>query len=234
MVVERLDWDSDFFNFNVGKVACSDDESFDAEAFLNSNRSFKLVYVFSKTKIDHGLLKLVDDKVVLGRSLDTNQSNKNVDDIIIKPFEARIHSSNEIKKLALESGEFSRFNIDVNFKSNEYERLYTEWIEQSINKKIAFEVLVAANKNETILGFITLNKKSDTLADIGLLAVSAASRGKGIAGKLLQHSFEIVERLGFKSIQVVTQFNNQPAMRLYQNAGFEIKERTFVYHYWNL
>lgn len=233
MNIETLDWDSDFFRFKVGKLVCNSTDDFDFDAFRIAAELYKIVYVFSKNKIVDHSLKLVDEKVVLERKIELERLQE-ITEFTIDSFSDGIHNFEEIRQLALESGVYSRFNVDQNFNNEEFEKLYTSWIEQSIQKKIAFDVLVATKWNNIIVGFMTLNKKSEILADIGLVAVSASERGKGIASQLLHNSFQKLKLLGYEKVQVVTQFENIPAMNLYQNAGFEIKERTFIYHYWNL
>ena len=233
MNIETLDWDSDFFRFKVGKLVCNSSEDFDFDAFKIGAEQYKIVYVFSKHSLTHHSLKLVDEKVVLEKQIDF-QHFQEMPEYTIDSFREDSHNFEEIRQLALESGVYSRFNVDQNFNKKEFEKLYTSWIKQSIQKKIAFDVLVATKWNNVIVGFMTLNKKSKILADIGLVAVSASERGKGIASQLLHNSFQKLKLLGYEKVQVVTQFENIPAMNLYQNAGFEIKERTFIYHYWNL
>lgn len=234
MVVERLAWDSDFFGYEVGKIDLKKHISLDFQEFLDSASKFKLVYIFSKYSINYDLINRVDEKIIFEKTIDFQIEENNNKGIEVQSFNENDHSLLEIKKLALESGIYSRFYLDKNFKQNEFEKLYISWIEQSINKKIAFDVIVATDNNKTILGFITLNKKNENIAEIGLVAVSEASRGKGIAKKLLNYSFKKAKKLGFETIQVVTQNENIPAMKLYESVGFEIKEKTFVYHYWNI
>ncbi len=234
MIVERLTWDSDFFGYEIGKIDLKNNMSLDYEEFLKSASKFKLVYIFCKTTIDFDHFDKVDEKIILDKNVGFEFEDKNNNGIKIQSFNENDHSLVEIKKLALESGIYSRFYLDKNFKQKEFEKLYISWIEQSINKKIAFDVIVATDVDNTILGFITLNKKNENIAEIGLVAVSEASRGKGIARKLLNYSFKKTKKLGFETIQVVTQNENIPAMKLYESVGFEIKEKTFVYHYWNI
>jgi len=234
MIVEKLDWDSSFFGYEVGNIILTEDYLFDKTDFIRSTSKFKLVYLFSKKLIDFDSISLVDDKIVLSRDLSYFEINEKRNTVVIQTFNSKIHSVEEIQKLSLESGIYSRFYLDKNFKDNEYEKLYLSWINQSIGGRLAFAVLVAVNENKTILGFITINKKKEFIAEIGLIAVSNESRGKGVAKNLLKKSFEVVNELGYKKIQVVTQKNNLPAMNLYKSEGFKIIERTYVYHYWNL
>lgn len=234
MKLERLDWDSTFFNYNVGRIIVNENQSINLSEFLLDSKKYKLVYIFSKLSLHNELFKLVDEKVVLHQELSSNSCDLPSDFFTIKSFDKLIHNRQELEKLALESGIYSRFNIDKNFKSGEYNKLYLKWIALSIEEKLAFDIIIATDKNETIVGFVTLNKKSETLVDIGLVAVSDGFRGKGIGKSLMNYALNKSFELGYKEIQVVTQITNINAMKLYESVGFNIKEKTFVYHYWNL
>lgn len=234
MKLERLDWDSTFFNYNVGRIIVNENQSINLSEFLLDSKKYKLVYIFSKLSLHNELFKLVDEKVVLHQELSSNSCDLPSDFFTIKSFDKLIHNRQELEKLALESGIYSRFNIDKNFKSGEYNKLYLKWIALSIEEKLAFDIIIATDKNETIVGFVTLNKKSENLVDIGLVAVSDGFRGKGIGKSLMNYALNKSFELGYKEIQVVTQITNINAMKLYESVGFNIKEKTFVYHYWNL
>lgn len=234
MKLERLDWDSTFFNYNIGSVVVNENQSLAISDFLLNSEDYTLVYIFSKLSLPNELYKLVDEKVVLHQELSQMNFDLSSDFFTIHSFDKSTHNQQELEKLALESGKYSRFNVDENFKSGEFKKLYLEWIALSIEGKLAFDILIALDKNESIIGFVTLNEKSDNLVDIGLVAVSDGYRGKGIGKKLLHYALKKSYELGYKEIQVVTQLNNISAMKLYESVGFSIKEKTFVYHYWNL
>jgi dTDP-4-amino-4,6-dideoxy-D-galactose acyltransferase len=230
MTIKRLDWDSEFFGYEVGKLELDIIENFNLESFYQESKKFKLVYVFSIDFLDFKGFNLVDKKVTLYQEINTKViANNNM----IESFDIKIHNYQQLKELAIESGMYSRFNIDKNFKNNEFLKLYNRWIENSVNNIAAFDVIVALNDNN-IVGFITLNKKNEKLSDIGLLAVAKESRGLGIGKGIINESIIRSKNAGFKGIQVVTQLDNLAALSLYRSANFEIKEITNIYHFWNL
>jgi ribosomal protein S18 acetylase RimI-like enzyme len=69
---------------------------------------------------------------------------------------------------------------------------------------------------------------------IGLIAVDEAARGKGIGSVLLNWVFNYATLHGFKQVNVVTQAANTGALNFYEQHGFEIISRTFLYHVWKL
>src|SRR5690606_2664394 len=131
-----------------------------------------------------------------------------------------------------QSGEFSRFKVDNNFSNNEYEKLYSEWLIGSINKRLATDIIVKRLDGK-IVGFVTLTKKNVELADIGLVAVDSSYRGKGIGKELIFQVISLAKSQGYKKIQVVTQLDNRPANNLYKKCGFKKFSLTFIYHIWN-
>jgi dTDP-4-amino-4,6-dideoxy-D-galactose acyltransferase len=227
--ITSLDWDSEFFGYKVGKIEVTNQSDFNLEDFFLKSKEFKLVYVFSKEDINIENFKLVDRKVVLIQNI---SSEFIYEDTSIESFDVNVHDYNQLKELALESGIYSRFFVDENFVCNEYFNLYNRWIDNSVIEKMCFDVLVAINNNK-IVGFTTLLKKSDSLTDIGLVAVSKESRGLGIGKRLMNESIIRSKKGGFKEIQVITQLDNIAAINLYKSVNFKIKEITNIYHLWN-
>ena len=132
--------------------------------------------------------------------------------------------------LALESGKYSRFKTDPNFQQNEFERLYLKWIAVSLENSLDIPVYITS---EELMGFTTLQKKNNELADISLVAVDPSAQGKGIGHILIQHTIHKASELGFAKIQVVTQADNEAACHLYKKNNFLLTEHTYIYHYWN-
>jgi dTDP-4-amino-4,6-dideoxy-D-galactose acyltransferase len=231
-MIKQLKWDTKFFGYKIGQISISDNQSFSPLMLEKSVNDYKLVYVLSPGKIDMNGLKLVDKKVIFQQKTSIKDNlNKNVSSKI-ESFNEGVHDYESLKKLALSSGINSRFKIDKNFKNNEYTKLYNQWINNAVYKDKALDILTYREKE--ILGFTTIEKKSKYLAVIGLVAVSEQERGKGIASKLIESSINRAFELGFETIQVATQFENIPAMRLYEKCDFKIKDITYIYHYWNL
>ncbi len=230
MNVESLTWDSSFFGYNVGKIILTD-LCIDTNLLQKKAVGFQLIYLFSPVRIIEFENYLVDEKILL----EMNCTNDHIENetFQLELFDPNKHDFNALRNLAISSGEYSRFKIDSNFKNNEFVELYSRWITQSVEGKSAFEVVVATNQDDEILGFITLVKK-EKLLEIGLIAVAEKARGKGIAKLLLNYTNEKAMSLNISKIQVTTQGKNIPAMHLYQSFGFKIKNITYIYHYWNI
>lgn len=224
--IEKLEWDSNLFGYKVGRLY---DEHFRSQDFSE----FKLVYLYSDKEIKELERNLVDKKTTFIYQMSECQiSDGQSSNILIQPYEELIHNYDELLTLTYESGIYSRFFVDKNFQNNEFKKLYKIWIDNAIKKINALDVFVAVEE-KTILGFVTLERKTPEIAAIGLIAVSSRTRGKKIATNLIQHIKKIVKENNFKQIQVVTQLDNSPAVKLYESNGFKLNEVKYIYHIWN-
>lgn len=223
--IEFLEWDSGFFQKKIGKVILGNEDKFEDFQI----REYDLVYVFSENdKLNY---PLVDKKVVLEFE-SIKSSEMSFDANCANFYDSEKNQYYELLSLALQSGSFSRFNIDKNFRNNEYEKLYTAWIDKSISKELSTDILIKEIDSK-IGGFLTMASKTNKVAEIGLLAVDDKLRGKGIASDLLSTAIAYAKFSGFEKMQVTTQADNIPAMNLYLKSGFKILSTTFIYHIWN-
>lgn len=232
---KHLDWDSQFFNY---KVALLDSEKVHSETEVEGclkelkKMRYKLAYIFIPLQ-NKELNEIVKQQ---GGLLVDTKTTYATSSIIGEEVSANIISflGNEPVKdllnLAIESGIYSRFSKDKNFKNNEFWRLYTEWITNSVSRKMADEVLVY-NENNKISGFVTL-KANGSNGKIGLIAVSATLRGKGIGRELMKASHNWYLSKELTTATVVTQGENKPACKLYEKCGYHISEVQNVYHFW--
>lgn len=132
--------------------------------------------------------------------------------------------------LAIQSGVFSRFNIDKMIGRDKFEELYRIWIIKSVNREIANEVIVY-NHNDDIAGYLTIGEKNNR-ADLGMGAVDSKYRGKGIGRILFENAEKYAFDQGYEDIQIVTQGDNIPACKLYEKLGYSIESKEYFYHIW--
>ena len=229
MLIKTVRWDSTFFKQRIGRISTG---NFDLKIFEKEKKRFELIYIecssntpvniewpFSNTLFE-------DRKLIYSKQINSNAILASE----IKIYPDKIPCKSLIK-LALQSGEFSRFKNDKNFKKNSYEHLYTKWIQNSTNKKLAFSVLVFGDlKNPE--GFITLQKDGNA-AHVGLFAVGHHTRSRGIGKKLMAAAEYYAQKHNFDTLNVTTQADNKLACKLYEKCGFTIQSSINTYHYWN-
>lgn len=228
-----LNWDSAFFNLSIAKIEIKElKKNVDRLNNVIASNNIDLIYCFvdslegAPKEIEKLIAnaKWVDGKMIYTKTIQKKKKNQSA---FIEPV---TKISEQLYDLAIQAGKYSRFNIDKNFKSHHYEKLYREWIEQSLNKNIADKVFVYKNMNEE-LGIITIGKK-DNCAFIGLLAVDKLARNKGIATALLNCAEQYAAHENLKELQVVTQQQNLPACKLYEKNNFNAISLVNIFHIW--
>lgn len=230
MKVERLAWDSDFFGLRIGRVFVSTEEEGVALASLRKNlkEDYDLLYLFTS----HGMrfpddkVKLVDEKVVYCLSkVISSEANPNVE-----LWDGNKGVTDELLYLALISGKYSRFKLDERLPSGSYERLYSRWIERSVNHVIATEVFCYMVNNMP-RGLVTLDRKNG-VGTIGLVAIHEDFQYQGIGAAMMRHVIRFAQKHDCGKLSVTTQLENVSACKLYEKVGFQVESVTDVWHWW--
>ena len=229
MLIKTVKWDSAFFGIKIGRVETA---NFALSSFEKEKNKFDLIYIheFDENNQHHLALKAFtqfeDKKIIYTKKISKNPL---LDDEI-SSYDNKI-ANKKLINLALLSGAYSRFRLDTNFKKKSYEHLYTKWIENSVNKKMAFCVLIFGDEKKPD-GFITIQKK-ENVAQIGLFAVNDDARNKGIGKKLLAAAEYFAQKHNFDTLNITTQASNKPACMLYEKCGFTVQSSINTFHYWN-
>jgi len=222
-MVAKLNWDSDFFNISIGELIQTNEAAFESD-------SFDLVYVKINNSIpvfSSGFENTFSEtKVIFHKKLG---SKSPIDRAIISLFSSQ-YSVNDLYELAYESGKFSRFKLDPRFGEPNFRKLYKAWVDNSINKSIADDVLVY-KELDRIIGFVTYKIKGNA-ATIGLIAVSSDFQGKGIGKKLVESVQNAILDKDRTALQIPTQLENTSACLFYEKLGYKIIETTFLTHFW--
>lgn len=230
MEVRKLDWDSTFFGLSIGRADVLSDEN--AETLANQSDALKaqfdLVYVFAS----HGLgfhsynANLADEKVVyvLPEGVQGEYNNN----IIV--WDGNQGVTEDLLHLALVSGKYSRFKLDKAFPQGSYERLYTRWIEQSVNHAMATEVFCYMIDGVP-KGLVTLDIKTD-VGGIGLVAIHEDCHKRGIGTTMMRHVVHYARQQRCAKLSVATQLSNVPACKLYEKNGFVKESVTDIWHWW--
>ena len=231
---EILSWDSALFQFKVCQIYDLPQNDEGLTSFMHEifKEDITLCYYPSLTKIALPIelseffdINLIDRKTTYSKPL----ANKTLPNFNIQPYKEN-YPEQKLFDLAIQSGIYSRFNVDEKIPNSKFEELYKLWITNSVNKDIAKEVLVYYKQDE-LAGFVTLGEKNNR-ADIGIIAVDEKFRGKGIARALINEAENWFIDNGYQNIQVVTQELNIPACKLYERCGYEKETQEYFYHFW--
>jgi dTDP-4-amino-4,6-dideoxy-D-galactose acyltransferase len=235
---QTLEWDSNFFGFNVAKVIVTDVERVSLRETLDDLRlnRYRLVVLHVPVNIkdisdivakNGG--NLVDTKVTYAKNIVSRAAVKDEFPYVAK-FYSEQEPSSDLVSLALQSSCYSRFRRDPIFPSPLCDKLYTRWIERSVKKEIASQVLVVEKENH-LLGMVTMAER-DGYGDIGLLATMVNVRGKGIGRLLLSSAEAYFLSQGLARVKVVTQEINKAACNLYRLNGYSVENVENVFHFW--
>jgi dTDP-4-amino-4,6-dideoxy-D-galactose acyltransferase len=231
-----LNWDTEKFGYRIASVHADSLSKPDLNLLIENLKkdNYKLVYFFARPDDEvsnNSLLSipasLVDEKVTFGTYIDLGNRFDHSSSIL--PYKLE-YTSDRLRNLALQSGIYSRFKLDPRFIKNEYEILYSEWIDKSVKKVIADQTLIYY-KEEEEKGLITLKLKKLT-GSIGLVAVDESERGNSVGKELMKAAFNSFVNHGISNVEVVTQKANMAACRFYEAMGFTVRNIENVYHLW--
>ena len=225
----QLPWDSSFFGFRIAKVEVFGQD--DIQSLLAREDSLKkqydLVYIFAEPGLvwPVGKMLLVDKKAVF--TMDAISQSDKSGNVRRWPL---LYTTDELIQLAMTSGKYSRFKLDGHFAQGSFERLYTHWIEQSVNHTIATDVF-SYFEEDLPIGLVTLNFDKEN-SQIGLVAVNEKYQQKGIGLSMMRFVIDYSYQKQGNHLSVVTQLDNVAACRLYQKCGFSLISVTEVRHWW--
>ena len=236
MNYEILEWDSQFFGFTVACLQITSIKEIELKKLIKelTKKKIELLYIFCNSRLDDSIAeclggRLVDIKVTYVNNLQDSKLNISNFESFAIPFNESM-SYDCLEKLAISSGEYSRFATDPNFPRSKFVAMYKTWIRRSVLGEIAKEVLVI-HENEDIAGMVTLGEKNGR-GDIGLVAVDQRYRGRKIGNRLIMDSLRYFSAENYSFAQVVTQKDNLPACRLYEKCGFSFECEEYLYHFW--
>ena len=229
MEIRKLDWDSEFFGLEIGRVdlQTQDDVVALKQMYDELRRQYKLLYIFSKDGLNLDAIgaQLADEKVLYSKICENREIHP---DVML--YEQSM-PNDSLYRLALVSGGFSRFKLDKRFPSDSYERLYKRWIENACPREGSNKQIFAYVPEGIAQGMITVDYKGDS-AQIGLVAVDSEYQHQGVGTKIMSTLEAALYHEGVMTIDVATQKANKDACRWYEKNGFKVKSVTPIYHWW--
>ncbi len=236
MNYQVLGWDSDFFGVKVVRIAEPRLLARDLTTLLAElgAQHVKLAYWASDRQLDPTEIKLlggtlVDTKQTFSMDFRRARVHAPPEGAMVVRYDPSM-SIGEFEDLAVQSGEYSRFATDPRIPRAKFVGLYTMWMQRSLQKEMASEVL-AIREAGRIVAAVTLGDKGGR-GDIGLLAVDQAARGRKYGQSLVGAAQRWFVENGYRFGQVVTQAVNTPACNLYRKCGYSVEKVEYVYHFW--
>lgn len=229
MEIRVLQWDSDFFGIRIGRVDVQSKEDVNALSiqYPELRNKYDLLYVFVSYSVEFSMpgASLVDEKVLYSKDC---ENRENYQDVMLYKH---IAPNKSLYKLALISGEYSRFKLDQRLPLGSYEHLYRKWIENACPQKGTNKQIFVYQPDGITQGMITIDYDVNH-AHIGLVAVDPEFQYKGFGTKIMATLETYLYSKGISIIDVATQKANVKACRWYEKNGFEVKSITPIYHWW--
>lgn len=201
-----------------------------AKTIIEDFKKRKLEYVTTRIKASdfstiHALesqgFRLVDGYLILEANVGNEKSSENIREGTLKDLES-------LQGIAGSSFSQTRFYNDPQIKKYQADKIYSEWIKNSVLKKNADLVLVWT-ENSRICGFTTIRKNGN----IVLIAVSREKQGRGIGKLLVKAALKKFSEWGVKTSSIETQMTNISALRTYMSCGYKITASYLTFR-WSL
>lgn len=145
--------------------------------------------------------------------------------------QARAEDRDAVVAIASESFRFSRFHLDERIPNTLAHRLKGEWTANFFRQQRGDRCLVFEREGRPV-GFILLLCDAQKWV-IDLIALSPAFQAQGLGLKMLQglSAYAAQAAPSLQGLQVGTQIQNIPSIRLYEKFGFQLKRAEYVLHY---
>lgn len=131
-------------------------------------------------------------------------------------------------ELARQAYVYDRFHSDPYIPSKRADELHATWLRNSCAGGAA-DAVVLAEKNQSLLGFVTCKLQRDTKTHLGeligaivLVATTKEARRRGIARATTLAALDWFRQQDAVIVEVGTQVRNIPASRLYESCGFRL------------
>lgn len=238
-----LTWDTDFFGRRIGLVrgnylTAERVRAIDAWAHENA---IDCLYFLANTD-NPPTIRLAEDAGFRFQSVRTwiERTLDDLDGVTLPPIEGLIlrpcreSDMAVLRPIARHAYTWTRFYSDPRFTQEQCELLYDIWLERSIRKEIADEVIVAEQHGVPV-GYMTC--KLPTMPDskdgvLMLLGVDEQSRGNKLGQRITVEALHWFARHGMDIASLATQGHNVAVMRFYERLGFTTRSTQFWYHKW--
>lgn len=233
--LQRLEWDSQFFGFGVGRLPGPFESESALAAVLQKAPELGLRVVYGVCR--HGDAASHDLALAAGGQFVDAKRTYCLDLASVQPTRIALDNAGDdacsrrrLRSLAWQAAQFSRFRIDSAFPMGSWRRMYSAWVRNSLNGQLADAVLVERAEG-FIIGMITVSHR-EKRGQIGLFAVDHRWRGRGVGGRLLDAALRRCRAEGCEQLLVVTQGANAAACHSYERAGYRVTGEQDIFHFW--
>jgi dTDP-4-amino-4,6-dideoxy-D-galactose acyltransferase len=234
----KLDWDSKFFGFPMGRIYAENlTGAHLGKALKNAGKAkLKFIELFCNISDNVSIFScenqgfhLADIRIVFEKHLVVEREISRLPENLYFRKASRA-DINQLKRMSKGLFRDSRFYQYKKFDSNIVDSLFQSWIEKAVLGEFDDECYCIFDDTE-ILTFCSL-KYSNNAASIGLFGVNPGHKNKGLGSMMLECVFHLLFNREVNRVNCITQGRNSGAVRLYQKSGFSTGEITLCYYRW--
>jgi ribosomal protein S18 acetylase RimI-like enzyme len=222
----RLEWDSNFFGNEIARLDLLGDGGMGESLAAARKLGIACLYVFVPgDRLDlleesvHQGGRIVDVRVELERRGAPSVASASAGG------SARVADPTEealVTDLAVALADQSRFSRDPRFAREQVQAMYRIWGRSCLEEGV---VALPGHGSGGLVGA----RAHEGVADVELVWVDRAERGRGLAAALVVAA---LEALAADVARVATQAGNVAALRLYEGLGFRTASVTSILHLW--
>jgi dTDP-4-amino-4,6-dideoxy-D-galactose acyltransferase len=146
--------------------------------------------------------------------------------------------SRELERIAFSSFTRDRFHADPRIPPDVADRIYENWIRNSL-RGIGADVVIVGEAEGRLAGFVTcrVDERSGrilglSVGTIALVAVDGRARGKGVGTAMMLEALRWFREHGAAVVEVGTQLRNIPSSRVYERMGFRLVASSLSLRKW--
>ena len=230
---ELLDWDTEFWGVPVARVlagSMTEESSAEVDRWCVDNR-VSCVYFLAeaedeetKAAAERGGFFYTDSRVTLRKEV---REPREVAAIPVRVAEDR--DLEALEAIARSSHGTTRFYHDPYFPDDRCGDLYANWIRSTYESD---DVVLVIDHDGRAVAYVTCGLREEGTGYIGLIAVAASMRERGLGAALAVAAHNWMVDEGVKHAAVITQERNVAAMHLIQSAGYVVDSTHLWFHKW--
>jgi len=230
MLVEKLHWDSEFFNNGIANLDLKTNSLLSTNKLINfvKQNNIKFIQCLCDIKdikninlIEKSGFSFYDLRISFSVNIQkTLPKSISKDFIIREAVSSDKIKIQEISSTLVNDSRFLYYADEIKVKE-----FYNVWVENAINKtfdNICY--IIAEKRNNEISGFVTLKYVSKTIYQVGLIAVKEKFQNQSIGSFLLNYLYSKCNLEKIEELNVVTEGRNLAAINFYIKNSFKINK----------
>jgi RimJ/RimL family protein N-acetyltransferase len=175
---------------------------------------------------------LMDTLMHFTRDLEKSPLPELKTELLIRP--CRTEDAEGVRGVAREAydGYASHYSADSRLDPVKCRDLYVDWADRSMREKDAADLVLVADDDSSIAGFITFRIIEDRQARPLLGAVGRSYQRRGIYQSLLLQGMRWSLDQGARSVLAATQIQNVGMQKLLVRLGYEFSHALHTFHRW--